>query len=203
MIQTWIIDQKPRIWANLGPIYPNFSQINFFENQASSLFLTYLRLTWCKKSKKSYDKFPRKAGNERTNGRTNGRTNERTNGGESIGPTSEVGGSKNQLTVVFGQGIHVRLEFLHFIATSNLFRVWYFQQIRCPWCNERRERGVQCLQTWVEAIVFLRVLPSSKCEKLQNLSSKSTTEQHLVSLVEWGDDVHHQWCVPIPPTNNW
>ena len=30
MIQTWIIDQKPQIWANLGPIFPNFGQINFF-----------------------------------------------------------------------------------------------------------------------------------------------------------------------------
>ena len=32
---------------------------------------------------------------ERTNGRTDERTNGRTDGGKSIGPTSEVGGSKN------------------------------------------------------------------------------------------------------------
>ena len=30
MMQTWIIDQKPGIWANLGPICPNLSQIIFF-----------------------------------------------------------------------------------------------------------------------------------------------------------------------------
>ena len=30
MIQTWIIDQKPQIWANLGPIFPNLGQIISF-----------------------------------------------------------------------------------------------------------------------------------------------------------------------------
>ena len=30
MIQTWIIDQKPQIWANLGHIFPNLGQIIFF-----------------------------------------------------------------------------------------------------------------------------------------------------------------------------
>ena len=37
----------------------------------------------------------------RTDGRTNERTNERTNDSESIGPTSEVGGSKKPNIQIF------------------------------------------------------------------------------------------------------
>ena len=83
--------------GKFGPYLPKFGPKKFFfEIWASSLFLTYLRLVSCKKSKKSYERFPRKTPDRRTNERTNGRTDERTNGSESIGPTSEVGGSKNE-----------------------------------------------------------------------------------------------------------
>ena len=48
--------------GEFGPILPNYGPNNFFfKNRAPSLFR--LRLTWCKKSKKSYDRFPRKSGN--------------------------------------------------------------------------------------------------------------------------------------------
>ena len=78
--------------GKFGPYLPKFGPKKFFfEIWASSLFLTYLRLVSCKKSKKSYERLRRKTPDRRTDGRTN----ERTNGSESIGPTSEVGGSNN------------------------------------------------------------------------------------------------------------
>ena len=39
MIQTWVIDQKPQIWLNLGPICPNLGQIIFFSKIGLCHFL--------------------------------------------------------------------------------------------------------------------------------------------------------------------
>ena len=58
----------------------------FLQNRASSLFTPYRCLTSCKKSKRSYDRLLRKSADRWTDGRTNM--------GQSIGPTSYVGGSK-------------------------------------------------------------------------------------------------------------
>ena len=71
MIQTWIIDQKPWIWANLRPICQNLGQKFLSEIWPSSLFLIYFWQASCKKSKKSSERFPRKTPDEPT---TNKRT---------------------------------------------------------------------------------------------------------------------------------
>ena len=57
--------------GKFGPYLPKFGPKKFFfEIWASSLFFTYLRLVSCKKSKKSYERFPRKTPDRRTNERT-------------------------------------------------------------------------------------------------------------------------------------
>ena len=59
MIQTWLIDQKPQIWASLDLIAQIRFKLIFFENRALSLFSTNQTLTRCKKSNKSYEQFLR------------------------------------------------------------------------------------------------------------------------------------------------
>ena len=50
----------------------------FFKNRAPSLFGNHHFASLCKKSEKTNESIPRKAGNRRTDGRTDGRTNGRT-----------------------------------------------------------------------------------------------------------------------------
>ena len=76
MIQTWIIDQKPRIWANLGPICPNLSQIIFFWKSGFVTFFHLLKASLMQKSREILWLVYR--GKLVTNERTNGRTDERT-----------------------------------------------------------------------------------------------------------------------------
>ena len=59
----------------------------FFENWASSLFFDLLKTSFMQKI------------SEHNSERTSGRTDGRTDMGESIGPTSEVGGSNNLLFI--------------------------------------------------------------------------------------------------------
>ena len=85
MIQTWIIDQKPQIWANLGLICPILGQKNFFSKIGLRHFFDLLKTSLMQKIKEILWTVSEK---------NSGQTNERTDMGQSIGPTSKVGGSK-------------------------------------------------------------------------------------------------------------
>ena len=80
--------KKHQIWANLGRICLNLGQIIFFRKSGFFTFFDFSTSLMQKIKEFLWTV------SEKNSGQTNERTNERTNVGQSIGPTSKVGGFK-------------------------------------------------------------------------------------------------------------